>query len=220
MSASPSENSPPQPSPAAASTTNQTKSNPPSSRNRRNVNHRPPNNAFKPKLGKVESLSTSDEQHRQDYSKFQKSLEHHVMTTYKFSKDMAGCILKFEDPVSKLNKTKLTLSDIRKSNPNYAMLPPVQNETANEKFQREMDNDDRKTMVQTIYTQHVKSLAERQQLIRQNLTILWNDILGQCTPALQEELSGDPDYNSKANDFDAIWLLKTLQKLTAGANKK
>ena len=43
--------------------------------------------------------------------------------------------------------------------------------------------------------------------------------MGQCTPALQEEVHGEPDYASKYTDFDSVWLLQTLQKITAGVNK-
>jgi len=43
--------------------------------------------------------------------------------------------------------------------------------------------------------------------------------MGQCTPALQEEVHGEPDYMSKSSTFDSIWLLQSLQKITAGVNK-
>ena len=43
--------------------------------------------------------------------------------------------------------------------------------------------------------------------------------MGQCTSALQEEVNWDPDYISKTTDFDSIWLLQTLQKITVGVNK-
>jgi len=43
--------------------------------------------------------------------------------------------------------------------------------------------------------------------------------MGQCTPALQEEVHGEPDYMSKSSTFDSVWLLQSLQKITAGVNK-
>jgi hypothetical protein len=43
--------------------------------------------------------------------------------------------------------------------------------------------------------------------------------MGQCTPALQEEVHGEPDYMSKCAAFDSVWLLQSLQKITAGVNK-
>ena len=74
-------------------------------------------------------------------------------------------------------------------------------------------------MAKIFFNNEVKAHTERARDLTQNLTILWATILGQCTPALQEEISGKPDYVSKAADFDSIWLLQTLQKITAGVNK-
>ena len=185
--------------------------------NRNNQTHR---TQFKPKIESIESLSSSDEKKRQDYSKFQKSLNHHVMTTYKNSKDLSGCIMDFVQPISKIEKERKSLIDIRKSDPIYQVEPPPKYEESDEdKFIRESNNADTRLMVQTIFTQHVKSISDRIQHCEQNLTILWTDIIGQCSPALQEELHGDPDFIPKSSTFDAIWLLQTLQKLTAGANK-
>ena len=66
---------------------------------------------------------------------------------------------------------------------------------------------------------HLKSNFEREKDLTQNLTILWATIMGQCTPALQEEVHGEPDYMSKCAAFDSVWLLQSLQKITAGVNK-
>ena len=92
-----------------------------------------------------------------------------------------------------------------------------ENET--EKFLREADNADRRDEVKLLYGIQLKSIAERERDLTQNLTILWATIMGQCTPALQEEVHGDPDYLSKSSTFDSVWLLKSLQKITAGVNK-
>ena len=61
--------------------------------------------------------------------------------------------------------------------------------------------------------------AERERDLTQNLTILWATIVGQCSPALQEEVKGHPDYIPKSADFSSIWLLESLQKITVGVNK-
>jgi hypothetical protein len=66
---------------------------------------------------------------------------------------------------------------------------------------------------------HLKSNSEHEKDLTQNLTILWATIMGQCTPALQEEVHGEPDYMSKCAAFDSVWLLQSLQKITAGVNK-
>ena len=141
------------------------------------------------------------------------------MTTYKNSKDLSGCIMDFEQPITKIEKERMSLIDIRKSDNMYAIEIPKSGESEEDKFIRESNNADKRMMLQTIYTQHIKSISDRLQQCEQNLTILWNDIIGQCSPALQEELHGAPDYTSKSSVYDAVWLLQTLQRLTAGANK-
>ena len=132
---------------------------------------------------------------------------------------MSKCILEFIEPIAKIESEMKTLSDIRRSKNIYALIPPKSGETPEEKMNREQDNDDRKDMVKTIYNQHVKTITERTQICEQNMTVLWSDIIGNCSPSLQEEISGDPLYTSKSSSFDSVWLLQTLQKITAGANK-
>ena len=132
---------------------------------------------------------------------------------------MSKCILEFIEPIAKIESEMKTLSDIRRSKNIYALIPPKSGETPEEKMNREQDNDDRKDMVKTIYNQHVKTITERTQVCEQNMTVLWSDIIGNCSPSLQEEISGDPLYTSKSSSFDSVWLLQTLQKITAGANK-
>ena len=165
----------------------------------------------------MELLSSFDEKKRQDFSKFQKPLNHLVMTTYKNSKDLSGCIMDFIQPKQKIEKERKSLIDIRNSDIMYAIKPPKFGELEENKFIRELNNVDKRVSLQTVYTQHVKSIAKRAQQCEQNLTILWTDIIGQCSPALQEEVQDDPDYTSKSSTYDAMWLLQTLQKLTAGA---
>jgi hypothetical protein len=84
---------------------------------------------------------------------------------------------------------------------------------------REAENVDKNEMAKLMYSSQVKQNAERERDLTQNLTILWSTILGQCSSALQEEVKGHPDYIQKSSDFRSIWLLKTLQKITAGVNK-
>ena len=74
-------------------------------------------------------------------------------------------------------------------------------------------------MAKIIFNNEVKPHAEHKRDLNQNLTILWATILRQYIPALQEEANGEPDYTSKSSNFDSVWLLQTLQKITAGVNK-
>ena len=154
----------------------------------------------------------------QDFSKFQKSIHHHVLTTFKHSKDLSTAILEFTDPLAALQQNRPSLSSIRVEH-GLQMIPAPTNKSKEDKELRESENQDRKDMVKIIFNNDIKSLSERQRDLTQNLTILWATILGQCTPALREEISSDPDYTSKSVVFDSIWLLQNLQKVTAGVNK-
>jgi len=102
---------------------------------------------FVPKLSTVESLGTLKESKRQDFNKFHKSIHHHVMTTYKNSKDMSKYILDFIEPVAEIENEMKTLSNIRTSKKIYALAPPNPGETPDEKVDREQENDDRREMV-------------------------------------------------------------------------
>jgi hypothetical protein len=196
----------------------------PSSSSRHRWNNRSQNSnpfsssRFIPKIASIETLATSSENKGQDFTKFQKSLHHHVLTTFRNSKDMSKAILEFTDPLTDLQSNRLTLATVRTKN-NLNLVAPVTGESETEKFDRESDNSDRKEMAKMIFNNEIKQHAERERDLTQNLTILWATIMGQCTPALHEEVNGDPDYTTSAADFDSVWLLKTLQKITAGVNK-
>ena len=173
---------------------------------------------FVSKISEIETLGTSTEQRGHDFAKFLKSIHHYALTTFRNSKDISKAIVEFKDPLAALKNTALSLSEIRKKN-SLDPTPPVEDETETDKFIREADNADRRDEVKLLYGIQLKSLAERETDLNQNLTILWATIMGQCTPALQEEVHGDPDYLSKSSTFDSVWLLQSLQKITAGVNK-
>ena len=173
---------------------------------------------FVPKLSTIETLDSSSNIKNQDFTKFQKSIHHHVLTTFKNSKDMSKAILEFDDPFTALRQDRRTISQVRIVN-GLILTPPPATESTAEQLVRESDNADKNEMIKILYNTEVKLYAERERDLTQNLTILWATITGQCTPALLEEISGEPDYITKSAAFDGVWLLETIQKVTAGANK-
>ena len=189
-----------------------------SSAPRRSTSDSSSSSPFLPKIADLKTLGSSTEQRGHNFPKFLKSIHHHAITNFKNSKDISKAILEFTDPYAELNKSKLSLIQIRKKG-NLDLIPPATDETDADKFTREADNTDRKEEAKLNYGMHVKSMFEREKDLTQNLTILWATIMGQCTPALQEEVHGEPDYASRYADFDSVWLLQTLQKITAGVNK-
>ena len=84
---------------------------------------------------------------------------------------------------------------------------------------REERNKEQADTIMELQRAEMKIYADSQKVVVNNLTALWWIIIGQYTPALQEELRAEEDYEAKAVEYDSIWLLKTLQKVTAGVNK-
>ena len=169
-------------------------------------------------LPDIEALSSNSENRSQDFLKFQKSIHHHVLTTFKNSKDLSKAILEFKNSYAKLKSDRPSLTIIRTKN-NLEPVPPTSGETEEEKFVREAENPNRNEMAKMLFNNELKIFTQRKRDLTQNLTILWATIMGQCSPALQEEISGEPDYATKSANFNNIWLLQTLQKVTAGVNK-
>ena len=186
-------------------------------RNQQRINT-PSVSRFVPKIATIETLASSSENKSQDFVKFQKSIHHHVLTTFRNSKDMSKSILEFVDPFIDLQNNRVTLATIRAEH-NLGLVPPVSGESDTDKFSRDTENDDRQAMAKMLFNEAIKQHSQRIKDLTQNLTILWATILGQCTPALQEDVNGDPDYATRAGDFDSVWLLQTLQKVTAGIHK-
>ena len=54
--------------------------------------------------------------------------------------------------------------------------------------------------------------------MEQNFSKLFGHIWGQCTPALQQDVAGDEEYEQKCIDFDCLWLLQKLKKCSSGAD--
>jgi len=152
-----------------------------------------PSSRFVPKIATIETLGTSTEQRGHDFAKFLKSIHHYALTTFRNSKDVSKAILNFTDPFVELRQAVLSLTQTRRNNGLNPMLP-VTDESDEDKFIREADNADRRDEVKLLYGIQLKSNSERGKDLTQNLTILRATIMGQCTPALQEEIHGEPDY--------------------------
>jgi len=179
--------------------------------------HNRPLSQFVPKIPGIKTLGTSSEQRGHNFTKFLKSIHHHALTTFHNSKDISTAIVEFKDPLAALKQATLSLSEIRRQN-NLNPSLPVADEDAAATFIREADNADRRDEAMSLYGIQLKSNAEREKDLTQYLTILLATIMGQCTPALQEEVHGEPEYLSKSSTFDSVWLLQSLQKITAGVN--
>ena len=178
---------------------------PPAGRQQPNPQNNRSTSQFVPKIPGIEqTLGTSTEQRGHDFAKFiVKSKHHHALTTFRHSKDISSAILNFKDPLVDLKMNMLSLSQIKTQN-NLNLSPPTATESESDAYLREAENADRRDEVKLLYGIQLKSFAEREKDLSQNLIILWATIMGQCTPALQEEVHGEPDYMSKSSTFDSV----------------
>ena len=117
---------------------------------------------FVPKIESIEALATSSEIRSQDFSKFQKSIHHHVLTTFKHSKDLSTAILEFTDPLVMLQQNRPSLASIRAEH-DLRLIPTPTVESTDEKERRDSDNQDQKDMLKNIFNNDIKSLSERQR---------------------------------------------------------
>ena len=98
-----------------------------------------PSSRFVPKIATIETLGTSTEQRGHDFAKFIKSIHHYALTTFRNSKDVSKAILNFTDPFVELRQAVLSLTQIRRNN-GINPMPPVTDESDEDKFIREADN--------------------------------------------------------------------------------
>ena len=141
-----------------------------------------------------------------------------MITTFTNPKDVAVAVTEFTDPLQNMAGELPTTVGVRASmgmNPEQA--PAV--ETTEQTTAREERNNEQAEAIRDLMRAEMRIFADRRKSVTNNLTALWGVIMGQCTPALQEELRAEDTYETRATSYDSIWLLKTLQKVTAGMNK-
>ena len=56
--------------------------------------------------------------------------------------------------------------------------------------------------------------------VQANVTKMYAIIWGQCLEGFQSTIRMDSDFDEKANEFNRIWLLKTIEKNLAGLKYK
>ena len=61
---------------------------------------------------------------------------------------------------------------------------------------------------------------ERIELMGENMEKLYGVMIGQCTDSLLSEIKGDDGYEDAEMDSNALWLLQTLKRISAGINTK
>jgi hypothetical protein len=126
------------------------------------------------------------------------------MTEFKNPADIIVAVRDIADPMKPLMKNMPKLSDLMDD----MALTPTERTDA--------------TMLESLgklHAEEMKVFAARRAMLRQNKTKAYGVIWGQCSPALQSELMGEPKFKDKSASFDCIWLLETLNLLSAGVDK-
>lgn len=187
-------------------------------RNNNNTDWQNRGTRFTGNLASIETLSTKAERKgKENFSSFVKSLHQHVITTFTNPQDIAVAVTDFEDPSRKLNLTIPTLATVM-NDLGYVLETAPAGETTVETAEREERNEEMKESANDLKKAEMRLFAERRKAVKSNLTGLWGVVLGQCTPSLKEEVRAMDGYDAKAAAYDSIWLLQTLQKVTAGVN--
>eukprot|EP00957_Ditylum_brightwellii_P060834 4618602-Ditylum_brightwellii.AAC.1 len=71
-----------------------------------------------------------------------------------------------------------------------------------------------------IWKEKLSKHNRRIKLIEDNMEKLCGIVMGQCTESLKSEIKGENDYEDAEMDSNALWLLQTVKKISAGINKK
>ena len=68
--------------------------------------------------------------------------------------------------------------------------------------------------------QRYKMYILRESQLEDNISKAYSLVWGQCTNALQSVVKGLDNYDEKSDDYNVIWLLTSLKKVTSGVDVK
>ena len=125
---------------------------------------------------------------------FQDALIIHVQSKYDRGGDLRPLILDLKDPKTKLEKNK----------PSYDVEEGADNEKEQMKTWEMM----------------WKHYMNRRETLEENVEKLFGLLMGQCTQALVAEIKASSEYTLRAEDSDALWLLKKIKVLSAGVDSQ
>ena len=100
------------------------------------------------------------------------------------------------------------------------MKDPMIDFKANKKPAELSDEDKKKDVEVAIQTQKIKNYVAREETLSSNIEKIYAITWGQCTESLKGIVRNIEDYAVKSKDFDVIWLLEQLKKITSGIDVK
>ena len=99
---------------------------------------------------------------------------------------------------------------------NMALAEATAGETEVDKLKRGAENDDIIASVKMYQSSQMALFSKKKDTTSSNMTTLWGIIIGQCTKALVADIRAEHDYEKKEEEFDSIWLLKTIKRIVHG----
>ena len=131
---------------------------------------------------------------RVGYNKFRDLLRTYIAKHFRDAVEIANAVQTLVDPVQAFND---------KHRPEEPIKKP-ESGSIDEMIMREV----------------VKDYVIRLKGVQANVTKMYAIIWGQCSEGLQSAIRMDSAFDEKANKFDGIWLLKTIEKNLAGLKDK
>ena len=165
-------------------------------------------------LGIVIGLATeaSSLKHGKLYSEFTNGLLVYVQANYTRGNDLRPLIhelkdprtcLKSKEPVHPEDEDKLDASGNIVTDKEGNPVKKTPSKSEEKKWELKM-----------------KKHMEREELLEENIERLFGLVSGQCTQGLLAEIKADKDYDKKADNSDALWLMKTIKTVSAGVDSR
>ena len=193
--------------------------------NRRPGSFRHRNGGSKPKLkGKLEGVYTlaakSEPVKGYGFSEFVKSVYQYVLTHTKHPEDIAPILLDREDPKVAMRKSMPTMGSVARSlDFEWYEQNDMEASSPKESARMKESNEDVREQLKGLLATELSEFSKRRSNIDGAAANLWGVITGQCSQQILEQLKAQSDYEAKSRAFDCVWLLNTLQLLSAGTDQ-
>ena len=151
-----------------------------------------------------------------NYVRFKEKLLAYVLQNYKNALDIVPCIRDYADANKMLFQNAPSKQVIRNAM-GIVVKRPEAGETEEEEKIRIAFNMENDSVIEGIFQAQLKSFVEREHTLRTNKASLWSLIIGQCSPALVEQLKSETGFKNNEMLYEPVWLLNTIKKVLAGA---
>ena len=129
-------------------------------------------------FGAVLGTTSEQKEAKVQYNKFSENLKQYILRVFQNPEDIIVLVRDLKDPTIVLNKSRPTA----------------------------LSSEDKKDGIMVmIQTEEIKQFVKNRSTLWQNIIKLYGIIWGQCSPALQRELEGDPEYLTKSSAYNCLW---------------